>query len=189
MPSTTSTTFPGARPDRGDPSVASPAGQPPGGSTIRLWPFRARNSAGVGRSTVVSPFFQGPAILERILTRNASGGLVPDPMFSMVYSEDDSGTGFNLSATTLPSGTPIFENLRNDADESVPTTAIGPGVPLVAHVADGLLHEWTMGYIIRLPRFTLKFSVHVNNAGSDVSIFGYARIVENVPPNVLANFR
>lgn len=189
MPSSVSGGFPQPRPDRGEPGAASPIGAAAPGPSVRLWPYRARNSAGTGRSTVVSPFFQGPAILERILTRNASAGGVPDPMLSLVYSEDDSGTGFNLNPLTLPSGTPIFENLRNDGDESAPTTPVGPGVLLVQHVADGLLHEWTMGYIIRLPRFTLKFSVHVNNAGADVSVFGYARIIENVPASVLANFR
>jgi len=180
--------YPATRPDRAEAAQPISAPNPTYQPQTRAWPFRVGATVVNTRSIAVGGPFQGPAII-KAASWSWGSAATADANFSLYYSDDGSGAGTNLPATTRPSGTPIFEPIAHQ------TPSVADGDELREHFdqtqagftnAQPLQHVLNY-YVPRAGQFFLKAMVR-NGAVGTFDMKGIISIVENVPPELAANF-
>lgn len=180
--------YPPPRKRTGGPLTAADAAagvlDGPGGEvgnlTVAIWPFRLKTTAANTRSIVVSPPFQGPAILDELLLvynlkSTVMGGI------SLFYAEDGNGQGIALTPTTRPTGTEVFSQVSIadtpalDADEVLAHFPVQNNNTLAGRPV-----SFRLGYLITLgSRFWVKASGRSGNT-EHVELNGMLRIVQGV---------
>ena len=164
----------------------SPTGATP--LSIRTWPWRAGANVVNARTTVVSPSFQGPAIIRDILFVDSTAN-TPGVGWALYWSTDSGGAGQNLAGNIRPTGTPILEPISfltpalTDPDEireHWDGTQAGITVVTVERLE-------LRKYISQQGSFFLKLTVRNGGAGT-IDLKGSVTVVENVPPELAATF-
>ncbi len=171
--------------ERAAAGTAAAAGAPPPAvPTVRLWPFSLREQSGV--CIAVSPLFSGPGVIDAMVAQMDIGVVTTLPTFSLYVSSDENNEGNNQALGTEPSGTRIFDTTENLRDDAFPITDTRgwPGFSVTAGAGIG---PWRIGYPVTLARFTVKLRIQNTNA-VNTSLMGYIRVLENIPPDQLANF-
>jgi hypothetical protein len=87
--------------------VAPPLLPPTGRVTGRIWPYFAAAAAGPVRTTVVSPAFNAPCMIDFITL--ILGAPTNPAGFALLWSTDDSGGQTDGTTTVIPSGTQVLD--------------------------------------------------------------------------------
>lgn len=153
---------------------------------VRLWPVLAQARVGTLRTTVVSPRFRGPALIDFAWFSLFGQENAFTPSLSILWSTDNTGEQTNSANTALPTGTPIFEQLSNQA----PTQTVfgGPGLAPLEGTSVREPQMLPLRYPIIAPEFFLKWTVAINNAAEDVTWSGMIRILEGIAEADLLGF-
>lgn len=146
----------------------------------RLWPFLI-NDATIGqRALAASPRFSGPAYIIDMFGTWTTGTATEVPVLSLLYSNEDGGTGANIADTTLPTGNPIFERIT--LASGVAYTFNYPfGVPQRGAQITSQPFRMPIGYIVREPSFFLKITMD-NQAAGGMEMAAFIRLLENIDP-------
>lgn len=181
----TATDFPPPRVRRsgGTPASAAAYSAPPPPRS-RVFSFAIQTTAGNVRSSTSSPLLLGPAIIKGIhISKNgaANGGL-------------GFGIGKALSPVTevsVSSALPLpFESLFT----GLPQIGLPPTAPnstdVVLDVQPSLmLDDDSLGILVLEPEFYLVVFASNGNVAGGPGILGHVNVVEQVSPDVVANFR
>lgn len=172
--------YPPTLPDRGAALVAPQTLALPSTPRVRLWPFLAAVFTGT-RTTVVSPAFQGPAIIDSVFYNPSEVPNVSLGGFSIFWALDETGAQNNGSGAVIPTGTPIFDAVSFASSQITQADEVVQNIPLSVP-SNGLRgpRYARLGYPVssEVP-FFLKVSVR-SSGGAEQAIYGVIRVLEGV---------
>jgi hypothetical protein len=179
--------FPTARVDRSEPiATSTAAAATPALPNVKLWPF-AMEQTSPGDRNATSPFLSGPAVIDSLFLQWDDDNTTPRPTITVNYGPALLSSGLNPGLPTAAFGTQMFT-------DGVITTATANTyqgtvmhLPKWAGVAGTVRLQYDLRYPINLERFQIMVRMGTQTAGPHV-VVGYARILENVPPEILLNF-
>lgn len=186
MPAITRATYPALRPAR-DPGLA-PGPLENNAPNPKLWAYRIGASVVNTKTIIVSPAFQGPAIIAE-WSPTISQAATTNATLGLYWSDDNSQQGVNQAPGTRISGTPILENITYLTPQkafAVEDLGVIDMTDLGGNVAQNpqiRLYK----FIPRVGAFFLKVALRNGAAGTHDSK-GTVVVYENATADMLANF-
>lgn len=186
MPSVSRLAFPAIRPER-DPGIA-PSPLANSAPNPKLWAYRIGVSVVNTKTIIVSPAFQGPAIIAE-WSPTISQAATTNAVMGLYWSDDNSQQGVNQSAALRISGTPLLENITYLTPQkafAVEDLGVVDMTDLGGNVAQNpqiRLYK----FVPRSGAFFLKVFLRNGAAGVHDSK-GTVVVYENATADMLANF-
>lgn len=178
--------FPAARPDRAEPFTSLGGPTAPAVPVVRLWPF-ALEEVTPGDRNATSPFLNGPAVVESVFLNWQDDNTNPKPTIALFYGPSLPPSG-NAVLTIAQLGTPIFtDGVISTESAGVYQTPIQHLSKFVGAAGQTGRQQYTLRFPIMLDQFQLLIRFGTQTAGSQ-ALHGYIRVLERVPPELIANF-
>jgi hypothetical protein len=176
--------FPASRPERDQGVALSPLAQT--GPNSKLWAYRIGVSIVNTKTIIVSPAFQGPAIIAE-WSPTISQAATVNAVLGLWWSDDNAQQGVNQPPATRVSGTPILENITYLTPQkafAVEDLNVVDMTDLGGNVAQN--PQIRMNYYVpRVGAFFLKLALRNGAAGTHDSK-GTIVIIENATREMIA---
>lgn len=144
------------------------------------------NGGNAHTSVLVLGPFVGPGVIEEFwgaLTGNTGGNT---PSVAMYVAGDNSGGGIDLAQGFVPPGTRI-NDLAQISESSASSHIDSIGWPMRANEATTERTRYPIHYPVSLDPWYLKIRISAPAAITG-NMYGYLKLFERVPPNLLINF-
>jgi hypothetical protein len=180
--------YPSVRLDRAEAAI--PAAQVGNAQPLirKTWAYRIGVSVINTKTIIVSPAFQGPAVITE-WSPTISQAATVNATLGLYWSDDNSQQGTNQAPTVRVSGTPILENITYLTPQKI-FTVEDLGVLDMTDLGGNVAQNPQMRinyYVPRVGQFFLKLALRNGAAGTHDSK-GSIVIAENVSPEQVANF-